>query len=96
MFHQREFSTGPAEEIRPSFWRFAAWPLRVLAARQALTQLATMDDRELADIGLHRQDLRDATALGLGDDPTELFAKRAGERRCARWRAAGRYGSSRN
>jgi hypothetical protein len=39
-----------------------------------------MDCRELADIGLTRCDLRDATALPLDRDPGELFAARARER----------------
>jgi hypothetical protein len=42
--------------------------------------LASLDDRDLADIGLGRHDLRDATAVGLGKDPTELLAARARER----------------
>ena len=61
--------------------RVSAWPFRVAAARRALAQLAGFDDRELADIGLVRQDLRDVSALALADDPTEMLAARAGERR---------------
>jgi uncharacterized protein YjiS (DUF1127 family) len=62
-------------------WRVGAWPFRVAAARRALAELAGFDDRELADIGLVRQDLRDVCALALADDPTEMLAARAGERR---------------
>ena len=40
-----------------------------------------MDGRELADIGLTRSDLRDASALALDRDPTALLALRARERR---------------
>jgi uncharacterized protein YjiS (DUF1127 family) len=80
MFHVREFTQPVVTPKRSAFWSLAAWPLRVLAARQALVQLGSMDDRELADVGLCRQDLRDATALGLGDDPTKMFAARAQER----------------
>jgi hypothetical protein len=40
-----------------------------------------MDARELADIGLVPQDIRDATALPLGGDPTALLAARAREAR---------------
>jgi uncharacterized protein YjiS (DUF1127 family) len=87
MFHVREFTQPVVTRRRSSFWSLAAWPLRVLAARQALTQLGSMDDRELADVGLCRQDLRDATALGLGDDPTAMFAKRARERHSRQGRA---------
>lgn len=69
----------------PSAWaalrRLAAWPFRVAAARAAIHQLGGMNDRELADIGLTRQDLRDATALPVGDDPTRIFAMRIDERR---------------
>jgi hypothetical protein len=40
-----------------------------------------MDCRELADIGLTRCDLRDASALPLDRDPGELLAARAHERK---------------
>jgi hypothetical protein len=40
-----------------------------------------MDRRELADIGLNPSDVRDACALPLDRDPTELLAERARERR---------------
>ena len=63
--------------------RAAAWPFRVAAARATLRTLATMDRRELADIGLTPSDLRDASALALDRDPTELLARRARERRRA-------------
>jgi hypothetical protein len=58
----------------------AAWPFRVADHRRALAALAGLDDRELADIGLMRQDLRDVTALPLGADPTLPLAERAKER----------------
>jgi uncharacterized protein YjiS (DUF1127 family) len=61
--------------------RVALWPARVAAGRAAFRQLAAMDARELADIGLTAQDLRDATAGALGDDPTALLAARAREAR---------------
>ena len=83
MFHHREFPAPVEAPKRSTLWRLAAWPLRIAAARRAMAQLGGMSDRELADIGLHRQDLRDATALGLSEDPTEMFAARAGERRRA-------------
>lgn len=85
MFHFRELARSAAAPRRSILLRIAAWPLRVLAARQAMAQLGAMSDRELADVGLHRQDLRDATALGLAADPTEMFAARAAERRRAKW-----------
>jgi uncharacterized protein YjiS (DUF1127 family) len=60
--------------------RAAAWPFRVAAARATLGALGQMDCRELADIGLTRCDVRDATALPLDRDPSELLAARARER----------------
>jgi len=65
------------------------WPLRVAAHRHAMNELGGLDDRELADIGLSRQDLRDATALPLAADPTRQLAKRAEERADAALRARG-------
>ena len=59
----------------------AAWPFRVAAARATMKALANMDRRELADIGLNSSDVRDASALPLDRDPTELLARRARERR---------------
>jgi uncharacterized protein YjiS (DUF1127 family) len=59
----------------------AAWPFRVAAARATLKALANMDRRELADIGLNPSDVRDASALPLDRDPTDLLARRARERR---------------
>ena len=56
------------------------WPARVAQARRDLALLASLDDRDLADIGLGRHDLRDATAFGLGEDPTEMLAMRVRER----------------
>ena len=94
MFHLREIAepVAPAEPAAPSKFasvlRILAWPLRVLAERRAMAQLGAMDDRELADIGLRRQDLRDATALSLSEDPTKMLAARAAERwRWGRWAA---------
>ena len=61
--------------------RAASWPFRVAAARATLRTLANMDRRELADIGLNPSDVRDASALPLDRDPTELLTWRARERR---------------
>lgn len=60
------------------------WPVRVLAARRMMLQLSRLGDHDLKDIGLSRQDLADATALTLDQDPSLLLARRAGERRRAR------------
>ena len=49
--------------------RIALWPARVAAARAALRQLAAMDARGLADIGLAPQDIRDATAVSARRGP---------------------------
>jgi len=59
--------------------RAALWPARAATARAGFRQLAAMDARELADIGLAAQDLRDATALALDEDPTRALAARAAE-----------------
>jgi len=60
--------------------RLAGWPFRVAAARRTLRQLAGMSARELADIRLTPQDLRDASAMALDDDPTRILAMRVAER----------------
>jgi uncharacterized protein YjiS (DUF1127 family) len=61
-------------------WAVAApillWPVRVLRARQLAHTFATMDDRELADLGLTRQDVCDATGLPIQDDPSLFLAER--------------------
>ena len=87
MFHSREIfpeTTPPPAPARTPLWahlrRLAAWPFRVAAARASMRQLAGMTDRELADIRLTRQDLRDASALSLSEDPTRLLSKRVRER----------------
>ncbi len=75
------FEAPRAPSRAPSKWlRLLTWPFRVAAARAAVRQLAGMNERELADIGLTRQDLRDVTALPLDEDPTRVFAMRARER----------------
>ena len=57
------------------------WPVRVYRARQLMLQLGTFSDRELKDIGLMRQDLRDATGLASGIDPSATLRARAEARR---------------
>lgn len=59
-----------------------AWPARVVRARRMLAQLGGMDDRELRDIGLCRQDLRDSLALRPDADPSIMLQRRARQRRC--------------
>ena len=58
----------------------ALWPARVAEHRRILAELAVLDDRGLADIGLRREDLRDVTALPLSADPSAALAQRARER----------------
>jgi uncharacterized protein YjiS (DUF1127 family) len=61
--------------------RLLAWPIRVYRARLVLRTLAALGDRELRDIGLTRQDLRDANALPLDADPSSHLRRRAEGRR---------------
>jgi uncharacterized protein YjiS (DUF1127 family) len=56
---------------------------RVRNRRDAM-QLAALDDRMLADIGLTRCDLRDAYSGPVWYDPTDVLARRAAERRTSR------------
>jgi uncharacterized protein YjiS (DUF1127 family) len=50
--------------------RVALWPAHVVAARRTLSQLASLSEYELRDVGLTRQDLVDLTARPLDEDPT--------------------------
>ena len=61
-------------------FRLLSWPARVAAARRDFALLAAMGEHELRDIGLTRQDLRDATALPLSENATGALARRAQER----------------
>jgi hypothetical protein len=61
----------------------ALWPLRVAAARATLRQLAALDARALADIGLRPADLNDATALPFAAELVQFLAARAVGRRVA-------------
>ena len=55
--------------------------VRSVRNRHDAGKLTQFDDRMLADIGLTRSDLRDAYAESLWRDPTDVLARRAGERR---------------
>ena len=57
------------------------WPFRALENRRLLDGMGELSDYELRDIGLTRQDLRDATALPANRDPGQFFAARAASRR---------------
>jgi uncharacterized protein YjiS (DUF1127 family) len=77
--------------MKRQFVRFSLavllWPFRVAEHRRCMAELAAMDDHTLKDIGLTRQDLRDATALPLHRDPTRQLRERANERAEASLRA---------
>lgn len=64
--------------------RAVLWPVRVARTRKVMRQLANMSVHELRDIGLDRQDIASAQALGLDEDPTRFLASRASERADAR------------
>ncbi len=57
------------------------WPFRMSENRRVLDSLAAMDDHALRDIGLSRQDLRDATALGAGREAGRFLSGRRRDRR---------------
>lgn len=61
--------------------RAVLWPVRVARTRKVMHQLANMSIHELKDIGLDRQDIESAQALGLDEDPTRFLASRARARR---------------
>lgn len=57
------------------------WPFRAAEGRRVMAELGAMSDRDLRDIGLTRQDLRDALALPAAEDPGRLLSARRGMRR---------------
>ena len=57
---------------------------RVRRHRRQANQLAGLDRRMLADIGINRADLRDAFSEPFWEDPTALLRERAIERRMNR------------
>lgn len=57
------------------------WPFRVMKARQHAAILHRLDERELRDIGLTRQDLLSTTALAADEDPSRHLANMVHERR---------------
>jgi uncharacterized protein YjiS (DUF1127 family) len=68
--------------------RALLWPARVIEARRTLSQLASLSEYELRDIGLSRQDLIDFTARPLDEDPTpHLVDSRAARAKAAHTRA---------
>ncbi len=71
---------GAGGRISAALRRALGWPVRVHRARQTMLQLGSLDDHELRDIGLSRQDLRDASALAFDTDPS-LTLRRCSEAR---------------
>ena len=69
MSPSRCMTRGRLTPFARAFRQLAAWPFRVAERRAALRQLAGMSERELSDIRLTRQDLRDASALSPREDP---------------------------
>jgi hypothetical protein len=62
-------------------WWIALWPARAWKARRDFAQLAVLNDRELADIGLTRLDLMAADAHPPDVDRTAILAASAEEKR---------------
>ncbi len=56
------------------------WPGRVITARHHAAVLNRLDERELRDIGLTRQDVLSTRALDLDEDPSTHLARIAAER----------------
>ena len=79
--HRSPSRVGIAAQAGAILEAVLSWPSRVARQRALLTSMARMSDYELADIGLSRHDVSDATAVPLGDDPSALLALRASERR---------------
>ena len=70
-------AAAPRRSFGKSLLRLLLWPARVAQARRDLALLGSMSDRELSDIGLSRQDLRNATALPPDADPTGAASRSA-------------------
>jgi uncharacterized protein YjiS (DUF1127 family) len=60
--------------------RVVLWPVRAARTRKVMHQLAAMNEHQLRDIGLTRDDIVSAQAVALDQDPTYLLAARAKER----------------
>jgi|HubBroStandDraft_6_1064221.scaffolds.fasta_scaffold2104405_2 uncharacterized protein YjiS (DUF1127 family) len=58
------------EKLAMMATRIALWPAHVIAARRTLSQLSSLSEYELRDVGLTRQDLMNLTARPLDEDPT--------------------------
>jgi uncharacterized protein YjiS (DUF1127 family) len=51
-----------ARGLKRALTNLAGWLIEMPARRAAVTELSAMSDRELADIGLHRADIRAVVA----------------------------------
>jgi uncharacterized protein YjiS (DUF1127 family) len=60
--------------------RVILWPVRAARTRKVMHQLTSMNEHQLRDIGLTRDDIISAQAVPLDQDPTYLLASRAQER----------------
>jgi len=74
----------PLPRLSAALRALLLWPFRVAQARATLRQLATLDARLLADIGLTPADLNDVTALPLASEPGLFLAARVEGRRGVR------------
>jgi len=82
-YGERANLTPAPSRLSAALISLALWPLRVAAARATLRQLAALDARALADIGLRPADINDATALPFAAEPGQFLAERAVGRRVA-------------
>ena len=76
-----ERNVAPVSPFLHGVKRIVLWPARVMAARRSFAQFAQMRDFDLRDVGLTRQDVWNAAALPLDEDPTRLLAKAVQSRR---------------
>lgn len=74
------FARRASRDAASALRRALTWPARVGAARRTMAQLAHMSEYELRDIGLTRQDVADASALPLDEDPSRLLVRRRAAR----------------
>ena len=84
-----QFRKGEAPTFLGSFIervaQLATRYARAISQRQALDELARLDDRMLKDIGLLRGDIDTAESLPFGRDPIALLALRRTARKYARF-----------
>ena len=68
-------------------WSPAGQLCKAFAHRRHVAALSGLDDRMLCDIGLTRNDVRDAIRQPLWRDPIAVLASRAGEGQLQRYRS---------